>query len=483
MKGSTKSPEARYAQDLLQRALAALKAFESCDQAWVDRIVNAVFRAAFDARIRLAEAAVGETGIGRREDKAVKNAMAALAVYRHVAGKRTVGVLKRDEIRGVVELARPLGPVVALTPVTNPTATVINDAIICLKARNPVIFCPHKAAKRCSRLAAEICYEAARSAGAPDGCIQWTTKSRWPYTEALMAHEHTALVLATTAFHFVKEAYRCGHPVLGSGEGNVPVYVDDGADAGFTARSILTSKCFDNGTVCCSEQILVVPRAMDAKLRRAFTEIGGYFLSVREKALLERSAFDRERRIMRSEVVGRSAVEIAGTAGFPVPGTTRLLIVPVTSVGPEEALSHEILAPILAYRVVAGFEEAEQACRGANAFHGRGHTLCIYAADEARGEELGVYFGERLDAGRILVNTPASLGGLGGTLNGIPPSLTLSCGTRGGNYLTANISVEHLLNVNRVAFPRPDAVWSSVAPERWWDANFRARDVEAMGDP
>ncbi len=474
--GDKGSKEEQYAGELLEKARAAAFAMEHLSQKDVDRIVEAVFRAAFDARIQLARAAVDETFLGVFEDKIIKNAFAGLIVYRDIKDEKSVGIIRKDPQRGIVEIAQPLGPVVNLTPVTNPTSSVINNALICLKTRNPVVFCPHKAAKRCSRLAAGILHEAAKEAGAPENCVQWSTKSKWSYTEALMRHEETALILATTAFPLVVEAAKTGKPVLGAGEGNVPVYVDRSADLAQAARFVIESKTFDNGTVCCSEQGLVVTREKDSLLREAFEKEGGYFCDKEEKKKLGRAAFDTDRMVMRSEVVGQPASVIAEKAGFSVPGGTRVLIAALDQIGPGEPLSHEILAPVLAYHVANDIEAALDVCVDINRHRGLGHTLSLHTRDM----EVVDRFAGAVKAGRVLVNTPSSLGGLGGTFNRIPASLTLSCGSYGGNYSSDNITVRHLLNINRIAEYSPDQVWMKVSMEDWIDPGFDSKQIDRL---
>ncbi|MFH1998684.1 MAG: aldehyde dehydrogenase family protein [Planctomycetota bacterium] len=460
--------ERQYADELLFRAKKAAKTLEEFNQTQVDGIVEAIYRAAFNARIELAQAAIDETCFGVLEDKVKKNVFASLVVYRDIRDEKTVGVIARDEARGILEVAHPVGPVLSMTPVTNPTSTVINKALICLKTRNPVVFFPHRAAKKCSRLAAEICYKAAREAGAPEDCIQWATKTKWSYCEAFMSHPAVGLILATTAFHFVKEAHKSGTPVLGAGQGNVPVYVDVSADLEEAARAIVSSKTFDNGTVCCSEQALIVQKVSESALRTNFQSMGGHFCTAEETVLLGRIAFDAERGLMHSAVVGQSAKRIAELAGFSVPENTTLLIASLERIGPEELLSHEILAPILAWYVAEDLEDAMRLCREINAHHGQGHTLSLFTRKVGMAEA----FACQLKAGRVLINTPSSLGGLGGTYNRIHPSLTLSCGGEGGNYSTDNITLQHLLNINRIAPFDPDPIFEKIPDEAWLDPLF-----------
>ena len=465
-----------YADELLGKAREAAKAFEAFDQARTDRIVEAVFRAGFDARVELAEAAVEETLLGRVEDKVKKNVFGSLIVYRDIRDEPTVGVIREDPERGIREIARPLGPILNMTPITNPTSTVLNDALISMKTRNPVIFAPHKAARKCTRRAAEICRDAAVAAGAPEHAIQWSTKSKWTYTDAIMRHEDTALVLATSAFPLVKKAYESGHPCLGAGEGNVPVYVDESADLAEAARRIVSSKTFDGSTVCSSEQALVTVEKADEGLRKALEREGAHFCDAEQTRKLGDTVFDPDRGVMRSDVVGQTAGSIARKAGFEVPEGTRLLVAPIDGIGPEIPLSHEILAPVLAYLVAEDEDAALKRCLEVNRYHGLGHTLSIHARDDRVIER----FALAVKCGRVLVNTPSSLGGLGGTYNRLHPSLTLSCGTYGGNYTSDNITVRHLMNINRISIPKPDPVWVRIPENAWMDPGFDSRALDGL---
>jgi len=256
-----------YADEMLERAGAAAREWARLDQAATDRIVTAIFRAAFAQRVQLARLASGESGIGVFEHKVLKNAWASLLVYEDIIGQRTVGVLSEDDVTGVTEVARPRGPILALTPLTNPTSTVIFKCLVAAKTRNPVIFSPHRAARKSSREAIRICEEAAREAGAPEHAFQRVAKPQREVLEAIMSHPKIALILATGTVDVVRWAQRSGNPVIGSGAGNVPVYVHADADVELAARSILHSKTFDNGTVCASEQTLVVGRDVDARIR------------------------------------------------------------------------------------------------------------------------------------------------------------------------------------------------------------------------
>lgn len=432
---------------IMDQAVAAAAAFRRLGQEETDRIVEAVYKAGFKNRVRLAKLACEETKLGRWEDKAIKNVIATRFVYLDIKDQKTVGVIAEDPEQEVVEVAEPVGPIFAITPVTNPTSTVLFKIIISMKSRNPIIIRPHGSAKDCSVEAARICYEAALSAGAPMNCIQWVRTSTREEALALMAHRKTALILATGSVELVRAAHRSGNPAIGIGPGNVPVYIGKTADVPFAVEQIFISKTFDNGTVCASEQAIVANRANTDEVVAEFKKRKAYFLSKEEIERLEPVAFNKEQKVMRVEVIGQPATKIAEMAGIKVPADTTLLIAPLEEVGIHSPLSLEILAPILAYYVADDFEQAIRLCRQINLHGGLGHTGSIFSQNEERIE----YFASAMNAGRILVNTPASQGALGGTYNRLRPSLMLACGTSGKNITTDNISAKHLLNIHRIA--------------------------------
>ncbi len=284
----------QYADLLLGRAAAAAEAFKTFDQAAVDRVVRAVFRCGYDHRIDFARLAFEETGTGVLEHKVIKNVWASLLVYENIKNQKTVGAISHDAVRGITELAQPHGPILALTPLTNPTSTTIFKCLIALKTRNPLIFSPHGGARKCSRTAAQILYEAAIAAGAPEHCIQWITKTQLEYLQHIMRHRDLALILATGTRQVVKEALGSGKPVIGIGPGNVPAYVDETADLILAADSIVLSKTFDNGTVCASEQALVVQKAVAPELRALLKARGAYFCSPAQARRLWGNRFRRQ---------------------------------------------------------------------------------------------------------------------------------------------------------------------------------------------
>jgi acetaldehyde dehydrogenase/alcohol dehydrogenase len=464
-----------YADELLGRAREAALQFRVCDQAQVDRIVEAAFCAAFDARVDLARLAVEETGMGVFEHKVVKNAWSSLLIYEHIRHRQTVGVLSDDPERGITEVAQPIGPVLALTPLTNPTSTTIFKALICLKTRNPVIFSPHRSARKCSREAARIMSEAAVAAGAPPDSIQWITKAQSEYLDAVMRHRGLAMILATSTVAMVRRAQRSGTPTLGVGPGNVPVYVHASADIPFAARMIVHSKTFDNGTVCASEQSLVVEPEVDRQIRPLLRERGAYFCNPEQTAALGPLCFDPESQSMKAEIVGQPAAVIAQRAGFPVPQGTRLLVAEVGGVGSAHPLSYEILAPVLAYHRVPDYAAALDVCRAVTHLGGVGHTVGVYCNDETVVADFAA-----MDAARILVNTPTTEGALGGIFNHPPPSLTLACGPSAGNLTTDNITIDHLLSTHRVARLRLNHRWQEIPREVWLDHSVRSDEIRKL---
>lgn len=462
----------QHAEEIVGRAAQAADEFRSFDQHAVDRIVRAVFEAAYEARLELARLAHEETGIGIYEHKVIKDAWASLLVYEEIRDRKTVGVLHHDPVLGLTEIAHPKGVIFATLPVTNPTSTTIFKILICMKTRNPIILSPHRAARRSCRRTAEILSEAARGAGAPEHAIQWTTKAEWDHQEQIMRHPKLALILATGTSDIVRRAQATGKPTLGVGPGNVPVYVHRSADLALAARYIAHSKTFDNGTVCASEQAVVVEPDVDRELRPLLEERGAHFCTPEEAAALGPVCYDAARRTMHAGIVGLPAAAIAEKAGFSVPERVRLLIAEPAGVGHEHPLSHEILAPVLAYYRVRDYAEAYAVCEAVCQLGGVGHTLGLYANDETVIADFG-----RLNVGRIVVNTPATQGAIGGIFNRLKPSLTLSCGTGAGNLSTDNITVEHLLNVHRVARRRPNERWLGVPREAWLDPEIGAREI------
>jgi acetaldehyde dehydrogenase/alcohol dehydrogenase len=435
--------------EIMERARISGEKFSTYSQERVDMIVKAVYEAGFNSRIILAKMAYEETGIGKWQDKVSKNVIATRYVYRDIKDLKTAGIIREDPESGITEVAKPLGPIFAMTPITNPTSTALFKILISMKTRNPIIIRPHGSAKKCTCEAARICYEAAFEAGAPEDCIQWIKRSTPEETLEMMGHKHVALVLATGSVSLVHQAYRSGNPAIGVGPGNVPVYIGSSADLSFAAEQIILSKTFDNGTVCASEQSLVIKSANADALISEFKKRKAYFLNDAEKKRLEEVAFNKNQKSMSINVIGQPAYKIAAMAGIEVPDDTSVLFVRYANheVGIKYPLSLEILAPILAMYVVDDFIEAINMCKRIVSYGGMGHTISIFSNEEDK----ILYFAEITNAGRLLVNTPASQGALGGTYNGLQPSLTLATGSGGKNITTDNITAKHLLNIQRLA--------------------------------
>jgi acetaldehyde dehydrogenase/alcohol dehydrogenase len=443
-----------YADDVVTRAASAAEAWRRFDQHRTDAVVEAIARAAWEARHRLAQLAYEETMMGVAGDKVLKNAWAAKVVPEWLRGMKTVGAISNDRDAGIVEFAEPVGAILATIPVTNPTSTTIFKALVCAKTRNPVIFSPHRGARKCVKETAAVVAAAAASAGAPDDAIQVITKSQGEYVQQVMSHKRLALIVATGTRSIVDVARRSGTPTLGVGPGNVPVYVHESADFDAAADAIVWSKTFDNGTVCASEQALVVESGPAARLRAALEARGAYFCSERETEALGPVCFDTSHRRMRADVVGQAAVEIARRAGFKVAADVRMLVGAPGGIGPAYPLSAEILAPVLAWYEVRGYSEAIRTCRAITAWGGVGHTVGVHTADESVVADFA-----QMRASRVLVNQPTTQGAIGGIVNLLPPSLTLSCGPGARNLTTDNIGPRHLLNVHRVVRARPNPGW------------------------
>lgn len=434
-------------EKILEDAVHASEIFRTYDQTKIDQITEAVYRVGFDNRHHLAKLAFKETKLGRWEDKVIKNTIATKYVYEDIKDTKTVGIINEDKEHGIVEIAEQVGPIFAMTPITNPTSTAIFKIIIAVKTRNPIIIRPHGSAKKCTTEACRILYEAAINAGAPEYCVQWLKTSTKEEVLTLMSHKKISLNLITGSLDLVRAAYRSGNPTIGVGPGNVPVFISKSADIPFAVEQILISKTFDNGTICASEQAVVVEQAIADKVIEEFRKQKAYFLSETEIKLLEPVAFDCSKNVMKVEVIGQPAPLIAEMAGFKVPGDTSVLIAPLKEIGPHCPLSMEILAPILAFYIAKDLNDALELCYQVNQHGGLGHTASIFTTQESEIAQ----FASRIKAGRILVNTPASHGALGGTYNKLKPSFVLACGTIGKNITADNITVRHLLNIHRIA--------------------------------
>jgi acetaldehyde dehydrogenase/alcohol dehydrogenase len=463
------------ADDLLQRAALAGAEYYQLSQKQIDHIVRKTAEAAFAARVKLAKMAYEETNIGRWEDKVIKNVVATQFVYNDIKGLKTVGIISDNKETGIVEIAQPMGPILAIIPVTNPTSTTIFKILIALKSRNPIIICPSKKATNCCAETTRICYEAALEAGAPEDSIQCVTDVSRELTHALMSHKKLALILATGGESLVSAAYSSGNPALGVGAGNVPVFIEKSADITFAAEQVFMSKTFDNGTICASEQAIVVEKPVSGSVINEFKKLGAYFLSAEETKRLEPVVFDSAKSSMNGAIVGKTAKYIAELAGLNVPEETKLLVAPLNGVGADYPISHEILAPVIAFYEADDFDSALKICIDLNFHGGIGHTASIFSNDEEKIYE----FSSHMNAGRIVVNTPSSQGAVGALYNKLSASLTLGCGTGGKNITTDNVTAKHLLNIQRIARRRSNELLMRFDTNKYFDENLGLDAIES----
>jgi acyl-CoA reductase-like NAD-dependent aldehyde dehydrogenase len=440
---------ADVAQNIDQMVAKARKAadiMKHFTQEQVDKVCAAMDAASVANEVKLAEMAVAETGIGRADHKAIKNHLGAHVVYEYFKDKKSVGVIEEKE--GVMYVAEPFGVIAAATPTTNPTSTVEFKSLIALKSRNVLIFAFHPRAQKCSTEAAKIMLEAAVSAGAPADCIQWIEEPSIEATNLLMKHPGVNLVLATGGGAMVKSAYSSGHPAIGVGPGNTPVFISKTAKLSVAVNNVIASKTFDNGTICSSDQSMILDdKEVADKAVKLMIERGAYLVNAEEKKKLEAVMFDKERGVPAMAIVGKSPQAIAKLAGFEIPEDAKLLLVPLTTIGPEDWFSHEKLSPVLGYITFDGTDKAIEAAKTQLKWGGAGHTAVVHAQDEKVIEK----FAMEIPANRLLLNQPAVHGSVGLIYNVLPPSLTLGCGTDGGNYLGNNINYKDLLSIKTVA--------------------------------
>ncbi|HET6419442.1 MAG TPA: aldehyde dehydrogenase family protein [Geobacteraceae bacterium] len=437
---------AQTIDQLVSKARKAADIMKHFTQEQVDKVCAAMDAASVANEVKLAEMAVEETGIGRADHKAIKNHLGAHVVYEYFKDKKSVGVIKEEE--GVLYVAEPFGVLAAATPTTNPTSTVEFKSLIALKSRNVIIFAFHPRAQKCSREAAKIMMEAAVSAGAPADCIQWIEEPSIEATNLLFKHPGINLILATGGNAMVKSAYSSGHPAIGVGAGNTPVYISKTAKLSVAVNNVIASKTFDNGTICSSDQSMIFDdKETCDKAVKMMIERGAYLVNEEEKKKLEAVMFDKERGVPAVAIVGKSPQAIAKLAGFSVPDDVKLLLVPLTTIGPEDWFSHEKLSPVLGYITFDGSDAAIDAAKSQLLWGGRGHTAVIHSQDQKVIDK----FAMEIPANRLLLNQPAVHGSVGLIYNVLPPSLTLGCGTDGGNYLGNNINYKDLLSIKTIA--------------------------------
>jgi acetaldehyde dehydrogenase (acetylating) len=434
----------QQARDLVEGAYKAQAEIAKFDQAKTDRICEAMSKAALREAARLGAMAVEETGFGVPDDKREKNRFAAEDVWNYFRGLRTVGVV--SESKDVVEIASPRGVVAGIIPSTNPTSTAIFKVLIAIKSRNAIVLSPHPSAARCINETVRVMREAAVKEGLPADAIACMSTATIEGTEALMKHKQTAVILATGGIGLVRAAYSSGKPAFGVGPGNVPVFIERTADVPKAVQDILTSKTFDNGTICASEQAVVCDAPIEKAVREQFRAQGGHFLSASEADQLGKVVVTPQRSL-NPGIVGKSVEVIAKMAGLSVPPGTRCLLADVAGVGREFPLSIEKLSPILAFYVTDGLSRGAERCYEVLRYGGMGHTAGVHT----RSREAAVKFASEMPASRITVNTPTTHGAIG-LSTALPPSMTLGCGSWGGNVTSDNVSPLHLLDIKRVAF-------------------------------
>ncbi|MDA1476943.1 bifunctional acetaldehyde-CoA/alcohol dehydrogenase [Bacillus changyiensis] len=452
---------------LVEKGLKALEEFRSFDQEKIDHIVKQMALAGLDQHMPLAKLAIEETKRGVYEDKIIKNMFATEYVYHNIKNNKTVGIINEDPHAGVIEIAEPVGVIAGVTPVTNPTSTTMFKALISIKTRNPIVFAFHPSAQKCSSEAARILRDAAIQAGAPENCIQWIETPSLDATQGLMTHPKVSLILATGGAGMVKSAYSSGKPALGVGPGNVPCYIEKTAHLKQAVNDLILSKTFDNGMICASEQAVIIDKDVYSDVKAEMTSHNCYFLNESEKAKVEKLVINEDKCAVNPDIVGMPAYKIAEMAGVKVPEDTKILVAELKGVGPQYPLSREKLSPVLACYKVNGLQEGLERAEQMLEFGGIGHSAVIHTTDQDAIQK----FGLRMKAGRIIVNAPSSQGAIGDIYNAYMPSLTLGCGTYGGNAVSTNVGAIHLVNTKKVAKRNVNMQWFKVPPKIYFEKN------------
>ena len=459
---------------LVKNAQKALDEFLLLDQDQIDHIVAKCSVAGLDHHGTLAASAINETKRGVFEDKATKNLFACEYVVNNMRHLKTVGVISEDPVTGISQIAEPVGVICGITPVTNPTSTVIFKSLICLKTRNPIIFAFHPNAQQCSKEAAIIMRDAAIKAGAPKDCIQWIEHPSMDATSALMNHPGVATILATGGNAMVKAAYSCGKPAMGVGAGNVPAYMNKSCNVEQAVNDIVLSKSFDNGMICASEQAAIIDEEIYEEAKALFKRFKVYFVNKEEKKKISRFMFGYaegdegvENAKLNPDIAGRSAYWIASQSGVNIPKDTSIIGVECKEVGPKEPISREKLSPVLAFFKVKGEKEGFEKANEMVCFNGLGHSAAIHCKEQ----EMADRYGELVPAMRIIWNSPSTFGGIGNVYNSFLPSLTLGCGSYGHNSIGGNVSAINLLNIKQVGKRRNTVQWFKVPSKIYFERN------------
>ena len=453
---------------LVDRVRAAQKKYAEFSQEQVDIIFRHAAQAANEQRISLAKLAAQETGMGVFEDKVIKNHFASEFIYNKYIDEKTCGVIEEDDDAGIIKIAEPIGVLAGIVPTTNPTSTAIFKSLIALKTRNAIIFSPHPRAKKCTVETARIILEAAVAAGAPADIIGWIDEPTVELSSALMQHPGVNLILATGGPGMVKAAYSSGKPAIGVGAGNTPAVIDETSHLKMAVNSILLSKSFDNGMICASEQSVIIVKDVYEAAKKEFTLRGAYILNEVERKKVAGTIMKNGK--LNAAIVGQKAADIAAMAGLTVPAETKILIGEIDAVSAAEPFAHEKLSPVLAMFKARDFDDACRIAREEIELEGMGHTAVLYTADTNH-DRIGA-FGDMMHTGRVLVNMPASQGAIGDIYNfRLEPSLTLGCGSWGGNAISENVGVKHLVNVKTVARRRENMLWFQVPSRIYFKQN------------
>ncbi|MET3545823.1 acetaldehyde dehydrogenase/alcohol dehydrogenase [Paenibacillus favisporus] len=461
----TKNSAHEEVNRLVARARKAQEAYLNMNQEEIDEIVQAMALAGLDRHMPLAKMAVEETGRGVYEDKITKNIFATEYIYHSIKHDKTVGVIEENAFESYKKVAEPVGIIAGVTPVTNPTSTTMFKTLIATKTRNPIIFAFHPSAQKCSAEAARTLRDAGMAAGAPEHCVQWIETPSLEATQLLMNHPDVALVLATGGSAMVKSAYSTGKPALGVGPGNVPCFIEQSADLKQAVTDLILSKTFDNGMICASEQAVIIEEPVYDQVRKLMKDSGCYFLNKAETEAVSKLVINSEKCAVNGVIVGQPAVKIAEMSGIQVPQDTKILVAELAGVGPAYPLSAEKLSPVLAcYKVKTAAQGIERAAEVVQ-FGGMGHSSVIHSNDDAVIQA----FANRLQTGRVIVNSPSTHGAIGDIYNTNLPSLTLGCGSYGHNSTTSNVTSVNLINVKRVAYRTVNMQWFKVPPKVYFE--------------
>lgn len=460
-------PVTTMIDELVSNGQKALDEIKELDQEAIDNIVREMALAGLDQHMPLAKLAIEETNRGVYEDKIIKNIFATEYIYHNIKYDKTVGIIEENEHDDVVSIAEPVGVICGITPVTNPTSTTMFKALISIKTRNPIIFAFHPSAQKCSSQAAQVLLDAAIKAGAPKNCIQWITIPSVEATQQLMHHNGISLILATGGAGMVKSAYSSGKPALGVGPGNVPAYIEKSANIKRAVNDLILSKTFDNGMICASEQAVIIDKEIYQEVKQELINNHCYFLNKAEREKVEKVVINQATSSVNPNIVGKPAYEIAELAGVKVPDETKVLIGEINGVGPKYPLSREKMSPVLACFKVNNLEEGIKRAEEMIEFGGLGHSSVIHSTND----DVIEAFSLRMRTGRIIVNSPSSQGAIGDIYNAHMPSLTLGCGTYGGNSVSTNVGTTHLMNVKKVAKRTNNMQWFKIPPKIYFEKN------------